>query len=79
MNTNTNTLSPIAEAIVDGYWTLCSGSEAVQYAIEDYLSRTPESGMVPWSPDGESIVTPEEFLTAIVEVLEYFRAKGEVV
>ena len=79
MNTNTNTLSPIALAIVDGYWTLCSGGEAVQAVIEDFLSRTPESGMLPWSHDGESIVTPEEFLTAIVEVLEFFRVKGEVV
>lgn len=65
-------LSPLATQILDGYYTLCDGSEAIQYAIDDYLSRTPESGALPWSPDGETPVTPQEFLSAIHELISYF-------
>lgn len=66
-------LSCLATQILDGYYTLCDGAEAIQYAIEDYLSRTPESGMCPWSPDGETPVTPQEFLSAIHELISYFQ------
>jgi hypothetical protein len=74
---NRNELSPLAEAILDGYWTLCSGKDAVQFAIGDYLSRTPESGMSPYTMDGETPVTPEEFMLAISEVLDYFDFTSE--
>lgn len=77
MNMETKQLSPIAEAIIDGYWTLCSGKEAIQYAIDDYLSRTPESGMLEWSPNGETPVTPQEFLLAISEVMDFFDLTSE--
>ena len=71
-------LSPIAEAIVDGYWTLCSGGEAIEYVISDYLSRTPDSGMLPWGIDEDTPVSPLEFLSAIEELIVWFREKGEV-
>jgi hypothetical protein len=74
MNTET-TLSDNAEAIIQGYWTLCSGGEAIEAAIGDYLSRDSEN---PWSFDGEGTTTPEEFLEAIVEVIAFFRYRGEV-
>lgn len=71
-------ISELASLILDGYWTLCSGGEAIEYAISDYLSRTPESGMLPWSPNGEEPTPPLEFLSAIEELIVYFREKGEV-
>ncbi|MCG3772604.1 MAG: hypothetical protein JW384_03819 [Nitrosomonadaceae bacterium] len=71
-------LSPIAEAILDGYYTLCSGGETIEYVISDYLSRTPDSGMLPWGIDGETPVSPLEFLSAIEELIVWFRNKGEV-
>jgi hypothetical protein len=74
---NRNELSPLADAILDGYWTLCSGKDAIQFAIGDYLSRTPESGMLPYTMDGETPVTPEEFMLAISEVLDYFDFTSE--
>lgn len=74
MNTKL-TLSDNAEAIIQGYWTLCSGGEAIEAAIGDYLSRDSEN---PWSFDGETATTPEDFLEAIVEVITFFRLKGEV-
>jgi len=72
MSMETKELSPIAQAIIDGYWTLCSGKEAIQYAIDDYNARTPESGALPWSHDGETPVSPQEFLSAISEVMDFF-------
>jgi hypothetical protein len=69
MDMETNQLSPIAEAIIDGYWTLCSGKDTIQFAIEDYLSRDDSN---PWSPDGEGTVSPREFMEAIVEVMNFF-------
>jgi hypothetical protein len=71
-------LSPIAEAILDGYWTLCSGGEAIEYAISDYLSRNAEFGDIPWGLDENTPVSPLEFLSAIEELIEWFREKGEV-
>lgn len=72
MDMETKQLSHIAQAIIDGYWTLCSGKEAIQFAIDDYLCRTPESGAAPWSHDGETPVSPQEFLSAISEVMDFF-------
>jgi hypothetical protein len=77
MNTET-TLSDNAQLIIDGYWTLCSGGEAVEAAIGDYLSRTSDPEMLPWSFDGERPATPYDFMEAIMEVIAYFRLKGEV-
>ena len=71
-------LSPIAEAILDGYYTLCSGLEAIEAAISDYLSRTPDSGMLPWGIDEDTPVDPLEFISAIEELIVWFRNKGEV-
>jgi hypothetical protein len=73
MNMETKQLSDIAQAIIDGYWTLCSGKEAIQYAIDDYLSRTDDS----WSHDGETPVSPQEFLLAISEVMDFFDLTSE--
>lgn len=72
-------ISELASLILDGYWTLCSGGEAIEYAISDYLSRTPESGMLPWSPNGEEPATsPLEFLSAIEELIGWFRENNSL-
>ena len=71
-------ISELASLILDGYWTLCSGGEAIEYAISDYLSRTPESGMLPWSPNGEEPTPPLEFLAAIEELIAWFRENNSL-
>ena len=71
-------ISELASLILDGYWTLCSGGEAIEYAISDYLSRTPESGMLPWSPNGEEPTSPLEFLSAIEELIGWLRENGSL-
>ena len=77
MKTNT-TISELASLILDGYWTLCSGGEAIEAAISDYLSRTPDSGMLPWGIDEDTPVSPLEFLSAIEELIGWLRENGSL-
>jgi hypothetical protein len=72
-------LSPLAQDILEGYYILCDGAEALESAIYDYLSRTPDSGMLEWSADGETPVSPQEFLSAIAELISYFQLKETIV
>lgn len=66
-------LSDLAFALVEGYHTMTmTGSETIQVIIDDFLSRTPESGMMPFTIDGEIPVTAEQLLLAISELHDYF-------
>ena len=72
-------LSPLAQNILDGYYILCDGAEALESAIYDYLTRTTDSGMLEWRIDEDTPVSPLEFLSAVAELISYLKLKETIV
>lgn len=63
-------LSDIPFALVEGYQTIgVTGTQVVQWAISDFLSQTPDS---PFTIDGETPITANDFLVAISELHDYY-------
>ena len=69
----TKELSELAEALIEGYWILCSAADAVGYAIADYVGLASEGK--PFLL-GDHAVTADEMLVALNEVVEHTRSRG---
>lgn len=61
-------LSELAEAILEDKWILCSATECLTAAIDEYLSRG-ESNPYTYN---EEPVDPRAFMAAIGELLVWF-------
>jgi len=68
--TKRSDLSELADAIIDGYWILCTREEAIQYAIDDFESRK-EPNAYPYTYN-DRVITEDEFYSAIAEVREWW-------
>lgn len=66
------TLSDLANSIIDAYWILCEPAEVVARAIDEFAE---------WKRLGrpytynEQVVTAEEMVMALDEVVGYFQAR----
>lgn len=65
-------LSELAEGIIEAYWILCEPAEVVSRAIDEFAEWN-RLGR-PFTYDDE-VVTAEELLMALDEVVRYFESR----
>ena len=65
-------LSPLADALIEGYYILCEPAEVVERAIQEFVEMS-ENGR-DFTYDDEP-VTAQQLLVALDEIITYFRSR----
>lgn len=74
-NNDHEQLNDLAVAVIDGYWTLCSPTEAMMFFIEEYLSCVENDKPFYY---GDEIAHDRDVIVALSQVLTYFANKPVV-
>lgn len=67
-------LDDLPVAILDGYWTLCTPTEAMLFFIDEYLSMNFEGKPMYLN---EQIVSDRDVVVALSQLLAYFAIKED--
>lgn len=65
-------LDDLPVAILDGYWTLCTPTEAMLFFIDEYLAMNFDGKPMYVN---EQVVTDRDVVVALSQLLEYFAKK----
>lgn len=69
----TTRISDLADALIEHAWILCSPADAVANLAVEYNHVTSQGEPFMW---GDDEVTPTEFISALAEIVEYFRERN---
>lgn len=70
----TDDLSDHAFAVLDGYWTLCSPTEALLFFVDEYLEYSERNH--PFQI-GDETLTDRDVITVLSELLAYFASRND--
>lgn len=68
----TQTLSPLADAIVEAYWILCEPAHVVGRALDEFAEYQRHGRPFTWD---DQPVDPVDFIMALDEIVRYFDAR----
>ncbi len=72
---NTAKLSDHAESVLDGYWTLCSPYEAVQYFVEEYIDYSERNR--PFLIGDDEALNDKQVIAIVAELLAHFNNRSD--
>jgi hypothetical protein len=68
----TRSMSPLAEAILEDQWILCTPLEAIQYAIDSHIDSILENGHSIYRDQNENPIDHATFVAALSEIVSFF-------